>query len=82
MEAVYIFLYSELENDFDYRLVKACQHYSTVELKGGLNPHRGLKLYSILATKENVELINALIQTDKDAAWKILKEKSLEVQHN
>ena len=81
MEAVYIFLYSELENDFDYRLVKACQHYSTLELRARLNSHKKLKLYSILATEENAELINNLIQTDKDAAWKLLKDKSLEVHH-
>ena len=81
MEAVYIFLYSELENDFDYRLVKACQHYSTLELRARYNPQRELKLYSILATEENAKLINNLIQTDKDAAWKILKEKSLEVNY-
>lgn len=81
MEAVYIFLYSELENDFDCKLVKACMQYSTLELRARYNTHRGLKLYSVLATEKNVELINNLIQTDKEAAWKILKDKSLEVKH-
>lgn len=81
MEAVYIFLYSELENDFETKLVKACLQYSTLELRARYNSHRQLKLYSILTTEDNAKEINKLIQQDKDAAWDYLKDKILEVQH-
>lgn len=81
MESVYIFLYSESENIFDTKLLKACLHYNYLELRARYNSHRGLKLYSILTIEEEVNSINHLIEIDKDSAWTILKDKSLEVKN-
>jgi hypothetical protein len=81
METAYIFLYSELENEFDYKLVKACLHYNCLELRARYNSHRNIKLYSILVDEQNANLINKLIEKDKDIAWTILKDKSLEINN-
>jgi len=72
MEQVYIYLYSEVNQEFESDIVMASSHYNLFELRARTNPQRVIKMYTLLSTHREVDRWNKLLEVYEEE--KVLKE--------
>lgn len=80
MEKVYIYLYSELNKEFESGLEKATTHYNLFELRARYNSHRVIKMYTLLSTEEEVHKLNKLLEFQyEDKVLELIKDRVLKI---
>lgn len=66
MESVYIFLYSERDNQFESSIEKACSHLGMFKIRARYIAERDVKIYTFLSTCEEIEKLNNLLTKNRE----------------